>query len=307
TKELVDGGQISVATLAITYWIMIFLFGIVIFAHPDMRTKKHDSFERVHRFLGWSAAAMVILLINDYKKPEQPLGHAMKTTPAFWLLVILTGSLILPWLRLRKVNVRSEVLSNHAVRLYFDYGVTPVAGSFVRISESPLMEWHGFATIPEPGKSGYSLVVSRAGDWTSKQIENPPTKIWIRGIPTCGVLRIVPLFRRLVFIATGSGIGPCAPCILEQRVPIRLLWTSPNVRKTFGDKLVDDLLEKSPDAVIYDTRTHGKPDMIKLTYRLVREFNAEAVCVISNQRLTRKVVYGMMSRGIPAFGAIWDS
>ena len=56
-----------------------------------------------------------------------------------------------------------------------------------------------------------------------------------------------------------------------------------------------------------DTRKYGKPDMVKLTYRLVREFEAEAVCIISNQKLTQKVVYGMMSRGIPAFGAIWDS
>ena len=56
-----------------------------------------------------------------------------------------------------------------------------------------------------------------------------------------------------------------------------------------------------------DTRKHGKPDMVKLTYRLVREFEAEAVCIISNQKLTQKVVYGMMRRGIPAFGAIWDS
>lgn len=56
-----------------------------------------------------------------------------------------------------------------------------------------------------------------------------------------------------------------------------------------------------------DTRVHGKPDMVKLTYRLVKEFNAEAVAIISNQKLTQKVVYGMMSRGIPAFGAIWDS
>ncbi len=47
--------------------------------------------------------------------------------------------------------------------------------------------------------------------------------------------------------------------------------------------------------------------MVKLTYRLVQEFNAEAVIIISNEGLTRKVVYGMMSRGIPAFGAIWDS
>jgi len=226
--------------------------------------------------------------------------------PPFWLVCALTMSIILPWIRLRKVSVRADVLSNHAVRLYFDY-VTPVTGTFTRISRSPLMEWHGFATVPEPGMKGYSLVVSRAGDWTSNIIENPPTHLWVRGIPTCGVLRIVPLFRRVVIVATGSGIGPCAPCILEQRVPMRLLWTSPNVRKTFGDKLVDSILEKCPDAVIYDTRTHGKPDMVKLTYRLVREFEAEAVCVISNQKLTRKVVYGMMSRGIPAFGAIWDS
>ena len=56
-----------------------------------------------------------------------------------------------------------------------------------------------------------------------------------------------------------------------------------------------------------DTREHGKPDMVKLTYRLVKEFNAEAVIIISNQPLTEKVVYGMVSRGIPAFGAIWDS
>lgn len=56
-----------------------------------------------------------------------------------------------------------------------------------------------------------------------------------------------------------------------------------------------------------DTRVHGKPDMVKLTYRIVKEFNAEAVCIISNQKLTQKIVYGMTSRGIPAFGAIWDS
>ena len=47
--------------------------------------------------------------------------------------------------------------------------------------------------------------------------------------------------------------------------------------------------------------------MVKMTYQLVREFRAEAVCVISNQKLTRKIVYGMNSRGVPAFGPIWDS
>ncbi|KZV65298.1 nonribosomal peptide synthetase 12 [Peniophora sp. CONT] len=310
TQELATGGPASPLTVAISYCILLLLVGIIALAWPRFRQMFHNRFEASHRFLGWTATALVwvqvVSLINDYRLPGESLGHAIVQAAPFWLAVVLTASIILPWLHLRKVPVKSVVLSKHAVRLYFDY-VTPVPGSFTRISDSPLTEWHGFATVPEPGKKGYSLVVSRAGDWTSKQIENPPTHLWVRGVPTCGVLRIVPLFRRVVFVATGSGIGPCAPCILAQRVPIRLLWTSPNVRQTFGDELVDAILAKEPGAVIHDTRTQGKPDMVKMTYRLVREFNAEAVCIISNQKLTRKVVYGMMSRGIPAFGAIWDS
>nr|VWP00413.1 Uncharacterized protein [Ganoderma boninense] len=310
TRELLKKERTSIATVSITYFILMLVIGIVLFAYPKVRTSHHDAFERAHRFLGWTTTALVwcqvILLTNDYRASGETLGRALVHAPPFWLVTIMTGSIILPWLRLRKVPVRAEVLSKHAVRLYFDY-VTPRPGHFTRISNSPLMEWHGFATISEPGKTGYSLVVSRAGDWTAKMIEQPPKKIWVRGVPCYGVLRITPLFRRVVFVATGSGIGPCAPCILEQRVPIRLLWTSPNVRETFGGKLVDQILAASPGAVVYDTRKHGKPDMVKLTYRLVKEFDAEAVCIISNQKLTQKVVYGMTSRGIPAFGAIWDS
>jgi len=306
----VQTGQVSVPTVVFTYLILAELVSIVVLAYPIFRTRFHDRFEKSHRFLGWSATIIVwvqsILLINDYRKPGETLGHALTHSGPFWLVVVFSASIIAPWLKLRKVPVRAVVLSSHCVRLYFDY-VTPISGSYTRISLDPLFEWHSFATIPEPGKTGYSLVVSRAGDWTSDLIENPPTEMWVRGIPTMGVLRIAPLFRRMVFVATGSGIGPCAPCIFEQRVPIRLLWTSPNVRQTFGDDFVDSLIRVSPGAVIYDTRTHGKPDMVRLTLRLVREFDAEAVAIISNAKLTAKVVYGLTARGIPCYGAIWDS
>ncbi|KAI5117004.1 hypothetical protein M0805_006934 [Coniferiporia weirii] len=312
TSEVINGGKCSVPTLVITYCVLVLLLVIVAFAYPYIRLIAHDKFERTHRLLGWTAVALVwclvILLTNDYREPGQKLGAALTNSPAFWLVVILTISIILPWLYLRKYPVRSEVLSDHAVRLHFDYGVTPVPGSFTRISDSPLLEWHSFATIAEPDKKGkYSMVISRAGDWTSKQIENPPSAVWIRGIPTCGVMRVAPMFRRVVLVATGSGIAPIAPHVLAACMPIRLLWVSPNIRQTFGDKLVDEVITASPDAVIYDTRKYGRPDMVKLSYRLYREFDAEAVFIISNQRLTQKVVYGLMSRGIPAFGAIWDS
>lgn len=56
-----------------------------------------------------------------------------------------------------------------------------------------------------------------------------------------------------------------------------------------------------------DTRKNGKPDLVKLTLKMVKEFNAEAVGVISNPHLTKKLVYGLNSRGVPAYGAIFDS
>ncbi|VDC04455.1 unnamed protein product [Peniophora sp. CBMAI 1063] len=310
TREVIVGGPASPLTVAISYCILFLLLIILVLAYPRFRQAFHNHFEASHRFLGWTATALlwvqVVSLINDYRPPSMSLGNALVQSAPFWLALILTLSLMIPWIRLRKVPVQSVVLSKHAVRIYFE-NVTPIPGCATHISDNPLLEWHSFAAVRELGKTGHSLVVSRAGDWTAKQIEHPPTHLWVRGIPTCGVLRILPLFRRVVLVATGSGIGPCASCLFAQDVEIQLLWTSPDVRRTFGDDLVDSMLESSPGAVIHDTRAHGRPDMVKLTYGLVRDFNAEAVCVISNQKLTQKLVYGMRSRGIPAFGPIWDS
>ncbi len=31
---------------------------------------------------------------------------------------------------------------------------------------------------------GYRLLISRAGDWTSRFIDDPPSHLWVRGVPT---------------------------------------------------------------------------------------------------------------------------
>ncbi|KIY72016.1 hypothetical protein CYLTODRAFT_344864 [Cylindrobasidium torrendii FP15055 ss-10] len=316
TQERVSGnGPISVATLTFAWLILIFLGCIIGFALPWFRSASHDTFERIHRFAGWTATGLVwvhvVLLTNDWRG-EKSLGYALVHSAPMWLMFIITASLALPWTRLRKVPVRSVVLSDHAVRMYFQYKVfgmhpRPVPGSFGRVSLDPLQEWHAFACVPVPGTDEWSMVVSQAGDWTTKLIRDPPSEIWVRGTPVSGVLRVNIMFRRVVFVATGSGIGPIAPCLFAHDQEHRLLWTGSNIRKTFGDDLVNAVTAADPDAVIYDTRKYGRPDMVKLTYKMVKDFNAEAVVIISNEPLTKKVVYGLMSRGVPAFGAIWDS
>ena len=44
-----------------------------------------------------------------------------------------------------------------------------------------------------------------------------------------------------------------------------------------------------------------------MVWKLYNLEKVEVVFIISNPKLTRKVVYGLESRGVPAFGPIWDS
>ncbi len=38
---------------------MLSWLGIVVFAYPTFRIKRHDTFERMHRLMGWTATALV--------------------------------------------------------------------------------------------------------------------------------------------------------------------------------------------------------------------------------------------------------
>ena len=297
------------AVLAVSYVLIALLVGIVVSAHPTFRNQFHNRFELIHRFAGWTALALFWIqsvILADSQRGTATLGNALAKSPGFWLLIIASSSVALPWLNLRKVNVRRDVLSGHAVRLYFDY-TTPTVGTAVRISQRPLVEWHAFATIAKPNEKGFSLLVSNAGDWTLNQIQNGPSKLWVRGVPACGVLRIAPLFKKIVLVGTGSGIGPCLPVIYAKKVPARIFWSTPHPEQNFGQEIIDAIYDADPGAVIHNTKTMGRPDMVAISYRLLRESNAEAVCVISNRKLTQMIVYAMESRGIPAFGAIFDS
>ncbi|KAF8212545.1 hypothetical protein K438DRAFT_1928614 [Mycena galopus ATCC 62051] len=72
-----------------------------------LTSKRHDSFERVHRFCGWTAIILVwaqVVLTNDYRG-DKSLSHALVHSPPFWMFLVMTGAIILPWLRLRKVPV----------------------------------------------------------------------------------------------------------------------------------------------------------------------------------------------------------
>ncbi|WP_422755651.1 hypothetical protein [Micromonospora sp. WMMD708] len=285
------------------YAVAVLLLAVVGTALPPVRSRRHDLFERTHRLGGW--AALLLLWAQAGFLAGGPV--ALATSPQGLVLAVLTVSIALPWLRLRRVPVVVHRPSSHVALVHFDHGVTPFPGSSTAVSRSPLWEWHSFANVPAPGRSGFRLTVSRAGDWTGRFVDDPPRRVWVKGISTAGVANIETLFRRVLYVATGSGIGPVLPHLLAGQVPAHLVWVARRHRETFGDDLVDEILAHQPDALLWDTARDGKPDMLRLAWQACRRYDAEAVICISNRPLTWQVVRGMEERGVPAYGAIWDS
>jgi CDP-diglyceride synthetase len=135
--------RISLAPVVLSYLVLVVLFIIVTTSHPAFRVKHHNVWEMIHRFGGWTSLILLWIqtaLATKELNPGLAPSVAYLHSPSIWLLAVATAAVIFPWLFLRKVAVRSEVLSRHAIRLWFDY-TTPVVGTAVRLAERPLLDW----------------------------------------------------------------------------------------------------------------------------------------------------------------------
>ncbi|WP_155957138.1 hypothetical protein [Rhodococcus sp. UNC23MFCrub1.1] len=298
-------------SMGIAVAVCLTLITICVLASPGLRTRHHDIFEASHRFGTWTVLVLSwanTLILAHLHRPARPFGDALVSSPIFWMLVVSTSLAVWPWLLLRKVAITTERPSDHTVIVRLDHGFTPAVGTTRAISRHPLLGWHPFACVPAaPGESGYRMVVSRAGGWTGEFIENPPSHVWVRGIPTAGVANAKRLFDRVLYIATGSGIGPTLGHLLTDTRGARLVWVTKNPRATYGDGLVDEVQGSQPEAVIWNTSEQGKPDVFDLSYKAFVDSGADAVIIVSNKAVTDRVVSEFERRGIPAFGPIWDS
>ncbi|KAF2250001.1 hypothetical protein BU26DRAFT_518475 [Trematosphaeria pertusa] len=180
------------------------------------------------------------------------------------------------------------------------------------------------------------MIISDAGDWTRSLIRRAQAqaqrlhqhnallstvttcqqpdaqmqmRFWVKSSPKAGVLSLSAIFPRVILLTTGSGIGPCLSSLLDRPATqfARLIWSTRSPIETYGEALYETVLHTDPDALVIDTTSMERPDLVSVAWRMYQEVDAEAVFVLSNAAVTRKVVYGLESRGVPAFGPIWDS
>lgn len=152
-------------------------------------------------------------------------------------------------------------------------------------------------------------MVSKAGDFTGGIIADPPQYIWKRSIPVYGFGKVMTLYSRMILVTTGSGIGPCLSFLgdLESAPTMRVVWQTRTPQQTYGKRVIDLVHKMDPNPLILDTTQGGRIDMLPYVIKLYKEFNAEAVCVISNPKMTKHLVFELERRGILAMGPIFDS
>ncbi|KAF1358429.1 hypothetical protein EJ07DRAFT_179626 [Lizonia empirigonia] len=335
--EGVTRGNYTPLILILTLVILSLLVTIIILSLPQLRVRHHDTWELTHRFLGWLSIALFwaqMLLLTHYNTTASPASPAFEklliATPAFWNLLIITLLLIYPWLFLRRWTFTATPLSDHALQLSFPNKVHKY--SCLALSSSPLREWHPFATFPnmdvKGDKHGNSMVVSAAGNWTKglittaqQQCQQQPSReksgkeggvqlsFYVKSHPRAGVLSLSCLYRRVVIITTGSGIGPSLSSLLDRPAgqDARLVWSTRSPLATYGAGVMRLVDGADSNALILDTDEMGRPDLLEVAWRVYKEMDAEAVFVLSNEKVTKMVVGGLEGRGVPAFGPIWDS
>ncbi|EEA27205.1 hypothetical protein TMatcc_004517 [Talaromyces marneffei ATCC 18224] len=315
--------QISTAVVIIAYIILMLILFIMAAAYPAFRFKHHNGFELTHRFSAWVVVALflaLLLVFSDQARKAEGLSlrQYLIRLPAFWLLIVVIVAIVHPYLLLRRVKVEPEPLSRHAIRLHMNHARTRF-GLGIQLAKNPLWDWHSFATFPDraaerspdsvlQSPDSFSCLISKAGDWTADTIDHPPQYLWKRGVLVYGFAYVMRLYERIIVVTTGSGIGPCLSFLGDgDRPAMRVVWQTRSPLKTYGQGIIDLVKHMDPDPLVMDTDLTGRVDMVPIIERMANEFGAEAVCVISNPRFTKKLVYELETRGLVAMGPIFDS
>ncbi|KZV83649.1 hypothetical protein EXIGLDRAFT_307079 [Exidia glandulosa HHB12029] len=282
-------------------------------ALPWVRNNHHNTFERWHRFFGWTGLAATwsfVILGNSYNPHSRTWDASagrLLSTQELWFTIAITAFVLLPWVCVRKVQVEVEIPSSKVAVLKFKGGMQQ--GLLGRISRSAVMEYHAFGTISESmyAREHY-MICGVQGDFTRGLVNDQPTEIWTRCVRFAGVGNTSVLYRRGIRVCTGTGLGAAlSTCIQEPGW--FLIWIGSDQEKTFG-KTISNLIYNNigPERrILWDSKKEGKrPDIMKLVGDAYRSWGAEVVMITSNRSGNDELMQGCRAAGIPAFGTLWD-
>lgn len=215
--------------LAFSVVACVVLLAVCASAYPTIRNNHHNIFENIHRLAGWTGLAILWILAclaDSWSVSEHHFANSgLASKPDIYLAIVVTICIVAPWMTLRRVPVKPEVLSSSVVLLRFQGGYR--SGLFGRISRHPLKENHAFGIASMSPSSGehYMCVVGQ-GDFTRGLIADPPMHLWTRQFKFVGLPYMCNFYRSGLYVCTGSAIGVALSIFLQRdpRSKWHLLW-----------------------------------------------------------------------------------
>ena len=228
--------------IAVASTILVLLCLSSLAAFPLVRHLHHNIFERIHRFAGWTALTLLwafVILTLSYdpitKSYSKDLKSRLFRQQEFWFTLSITLLTITPWFTVRRVPVKVSAPSGHASIVKFEGGVK--AGILGRISPSPFSEWHAFGIISD-GKKEHMMLAGAVGDFTKSLVSNPPSHLWVRRVHFAGLPYLVNMYKRVLCVATGTGLGVFLSFLLQQSsTEVCVVWVANGIVQNFGKEI----------------------------------------------------------------------
>jgi len=294
-------------------FILFLIIFLSVTAIPIIRRRFHNTFEHIHRYVGWTA--LIILIVHVIFLQLEKF-HSFSTKAIFnesvLILIIIVIIIFLPWICVRKVFVQFKQSSKDLTVITFPRALYPY-GSTTRVSLDG-REWHAFAiALTDPCKDQHSILVAAVGDWTKSLAENYrnnklPEHIWIRKIKGLGFMYSIHAYRKVLIVCTGSGIAPALPYIKDPlpTTHTHLLWIAKQHEHNYGEYIWNLVQKTYPNFTLHDTAISGRPGP-QLVEDHFWKTDSQAVFVVSNEKFTVEVTNALWRKGIPCFGALFDS
>nr|XP_024390480.1 adenylate-forming reductase 03009-like [Physcomitrium patens]PNR43819.1 hypothetical protein PHYPA_016202 [Physcomitrium patens] len=233
--------RVPKSSVAILSVVFVLLLICCLAACPLVRHVHHNVFENAHRLCGWAALGLIWAFIvisatyDPFTGDFYTNGDRIVRRVDIWFAAGLTVVIFLPWTLIRRVPVRASSPDESVSLITFPDGL-PV-GVLGRIARNPLKEWHAFG-IGSDGFSKNIMICGAVGDFTKRLVTHPPTHLWTRTVRFAGVAYLANMYKRAVFVGTGSGLGPFLSFIMQpSKVDVHLIWIAKDIPKAYGRKI----------------------------------------------------------------------
>ncbi|KAG8707559.1 hypothetical protein FRC11_007337 [Ceratobasidium sp. 423] len=285
---------------------------IIFFALRPIRERFHNIWEYTHRYVGWAVVVDLVVHLG-LKAATLDTPKQLFYTSLPYLTFACIISIFYIWFTVRHADISIQANRSVAV-VTFPGAPTMRSGTFARISRDGF-QWHAFSVaMTNFEKREFSLIVGRAGDWTTGLINDAlgsrgPERIYIRGVCPPGFMYMHRSYKKVVTVCTGAGIAPALPQIEQHTSDIMLIWIAKNHRKTYGETVWNTVTSNLPanQVVLHDTGVSGRPDIGSLIEKAAKAHGAEAVFVVSNDAYTNLCTNICWRKGLRCYGATRDS